>query len=553
MAGSFTPRTRSPDSASPRLGAALHHLPAAPFSAHAPEVARVHDRLRRQAAEHKRLEAALEASREELRQLADGIAEASWLWETDARHAPYTRALQERSWSGSSTPPWARGRWFDLVHPEDRARVRTSFAAKMLDGRYDEEYRVACRDGTMRWIRDRGVPVRNPQGDLHHIAGITSDVTERKEAEQRLATYERVLERMAGGVLLSDGSGMVSFTNPALDDMFGYATGALVGRHIASLLDYPSAQNARVAREILGQLAARGAWEGELRTRRRDGASFLTSARLSAIELAGTARLVGIFEDVTKRKHLEEEARRHQAQLAHVLRLSTMGDMASGLAHELSQPLTAIVNYSMACVRQLRAGRGRRQELLEMMEEAAAEALRGGEIIHHLWDFVHKKEPRRETVDLHRVLRDVLRLMAAEAERYGIDMRLDAGATVPCVDVDRVQIEQVVVNLVRNGIESICHAESALRCLCVTTSVTAASIEVAVCDTGSGLAPEMADEVFAPFVSTKPNGLGMGLSISRSIIEAHGGRLWLTSSPEGGVCARFTLPHVVDGGGTDDD
>jgi PAS domain S-box-containing protein len=553
MPGSFTTRTRPSESASPRLGPAIHHLPAAPFSAHAPEVARVHDRLRRQAAEHKRLETALEASQERLRQLADGIAETSWLWETDARHAPYTRALQERSWSGSTAPPWARGRWLDLVHPEDRARVRTSFAAKVLDGRYDEEYRVACRDGTLRWIRDRGVPVRNQDGDLHHIAGIASDVTERKEGEQRLATYERILECMGGGVHLSDATGIIAFTNPALDRMFGYDGGALVGRHIASLLDYPPAQNARVAREILGQLAACGTWEGELRTRRRDGTPFLTSARLSAIELAGTARLVGIYEDVTERKRLEEEARRHQAQLAHVLRLSTMGDMASGLAHELSQPLTAIVNYSMACVRQLRAGRGRRHELLEMMEEAAAEALRGGEIIHHLWDFVHKKEPRRETVDLHRVLRDVLRLMAAEAERYGIAMRLDPGAALPAVDVDRVQIEQVVVNLVRNAIESICHAESAIRELHVTTSVTAASVEVAVCDTGSGIAPDMADEVFAPFVSTKPNGLGMGLSISRSIVEAHGGRLWLTPGPQGGVCARFTLPHVVDGGGPDDD
>jgi PAS domain S-box-containing protein len=551
MPGSPTPRTH-PREIAPTRGGAIHHLPAAPFAASTAEVARADDRLRRQAAEHKRLESALAASQERLRQLADSVAETSWLWETDAKHAPYTRALQERVWSGSSAPPWVRGRWLDLVHPEDRARVRTSFAAKVLDGRYDEEYRVTCRDGSVRWIRDRGIPVWNPRGDLHRITGVASDITEQKRAEQRLVTYGRVLERMAGGVHLADASGIVSFTNPGLDRMFGYEKDALLGRHLATLLDYPPAQTARIARQILGQLVAKGSWEGELRCRRCDGSSFLTAGRFSAIELAGATCVVAIYEDITERKSLEEQARRHQADLAHVLRLSTMGEMASGLAHELSQPLTAIVNYAKACVRQLRAGRGRRRELLEMMEEAAAEALRGGEIIHHLWDFVHKKEPRRETVDLHRVLRDVLRLMAGEAERHGIAMRLEPGATLPGVDVDRVQIEQVVVNLLRNGVEAICHGECAIRELRVTTSVTAASVEVAVCDTGTGLLPEMADEVFAPFVSTKPNGLGMGLSISRSIVEAHGGRLWLTPNPEGGVCARFTLPHIVDGGGPDD-
>jgi len=212
-------------------------------------------------------------------------------------------------------------------------------------------------------------------------------------------------------------------------------------------------------------------------------------------------------------------------------------------------PLAAIANYVTGCVRQLRSRVGRRADLLEMMEEAAAEALRGGEIIRHLWDFVHKRTPEREPADVNQLVRDVTRLIGVEADEKGIAIHLDLSVDLPRVEVDRVQVEQVLVNLIRNGLEAMHESDPETASLTVRTTMAGPdspdSIEISVRDHGGGLPADLVDAVFAPFVTTKPNGLGMGLSISRSIAEAHGGRVWLTADSNGATTARFTLPVVA--------
>ena len=245
-------------------------------------------------------------------------------------------------------------------------------------------------------------------------------------------------------------------------------------------------------------------------------------------------------QERTLRKQLQEQ----QAELAHALRLSTMGEFASSLAHELSQPFAAVVNYASGCVRQLRDQAAPKGELLEMMEEAVAEARRGGEIIRHLRDFVRKCTPERAAVDLNRVVRDVTHLVGVEADRFGIAIHLELSHDLPPVEVDRVQIEQVLLNLMRNGLEAMREKDEESAALTVRTGMAGREdeIEISVTDCGTGLPAELSESVFTSFVTTKPNGLGMGLSISRSIAEAHGGRLWLTSAGSAGTTARFTLP-----------
>ncbi len=244
-----------------------------------------------------------------------------------------------------------------------------------------------------------------------------------------------------------------------------------------------------------------------------------------------------------ERKWVEEQTRQRQAELAHVARLSTLGEMASGIAHELNQPLTAIASYASGCVRRLECGQDDRQALAEVLARIAAQAERAGEMILRLREFVRKGESRRSLVDVNPLIRDVVGLLGAEAKRTDVGIQLELADDLPRVWADGIQIEQVIVNLIRNGLEAISSTGNGMRRLTVQTAAYGAErVEVTVRDTGKGLSPDAIEHLFTPFYSTKLEGIGMGLSISHSIIEAHEGRLWAVSNPDGGATFQFTLP-----------
>jgi C4-dicarboxylate-specific signal transduction histidine kinase len=250
--------------------------------------------------------------------------------------------------------------------------------------------------------------------------------------------------------------------------------------------------------------------------------------------------MAGSLTDVTPRRHAEEEARRRQAEVAHAQRLSTLGEMAAGLAHELNQPLAAIVSYARGCVRRLRGGDARHEDLVHPIEEVAKQALRAGAVLQRYRAFVRSGTLRREPVRINQLARDAADFVAPSAAEQGISVRLKLAANLPEVIVDGVQIEQVLLNLIRNAIEAM-HG-CATRELSIHTRVVGEGVEVAVEDVGTGISAEVGDRIFETFFTTKSEGLGMGLSISRSIIEAHGGRLWSTANPGGGTVFRFTVP-----------
>jgi signal transduction histidine kinase len=239
---------------------------------------------------------------------------------------------------------------------------------------------------------------------------------------------------------------------------------------------------------------------------------------------------------------MENQARQHQAEVAHAARLSTLGGMAAGLAHELNQPLSAVVSYARGCARRLEAGDIPKAALLEVLEEMSAQAMRAGEVLRRIREFL-RGESRREEVDVNDVVRRALRFAEGEARNAGVRIDL-ALATDPLrIEIDPIQIEQVLLNLVQNGFEVMTANNGTERVLAIETRRLAAdTVEVIVRDSGAGLAPDVAERLFEPFFSTKPDGLGLGLSISRTIVEAHGGRLW--ASPNGGArgtAFRFTL------------
>jgi PAS domain S-box-containing protein len=284
--------------------------------------------------------------------------------------------------------------------------------------------------------------------------------------------------------------------------------------------------------------------EIEFRKLRKDGAICWVHERISLITRKNGARELRIAcRDVTDQKRVEEESRERQAQLAHLARVNTMGEMASGLAHELNQPLTAISTYASACLRMLQPGSKNPEKLAYGLEQTAIQARRAGEIIRRLREFIRKDTYQRTIVDVNALVTEVIGLTEPETRGKGVRLELDLNNHLPPVQGTAIQIEQVILNLVRNGIDSINLAGNEEGTIVVGTSIdNQGSVLVSVKDNGQGLDKKHAKQIFEPFHTTKSDGMGMGLSISRSIIEAHEGRLWFDANDGAGTTFYFTIP-----------
>ncbi|MCW5889653.1 MAG: hypothetical protein KIT14_03795 [bacterium] len=240
----------------------------------------------------------------------------------------------------------------------------------------------------------------------------------------------------------------------------------------------------------------------------------------------------------------EVRARQHQAELAQAARLSTLGGMAAGLAHEINQPLAAIVSYARGCARRIQVGDARDAALLEVVDEISTQALRAGEVLRRIREFVRHTQMPRLRVDLNALVREALHFAAVEANELGIALELDLADEPLDVEADGIQIEQVMLNLVRNGFEAMAQTAGERRLRIQTRETDDGAAEFAVHDTGEGVAAAIAGRLFDPFFTTRRDGLGLGLAISRTIVEAHGGRLWTTPNDPRGSTFRFTLPAV---------
>lgn len=253
--------------------------------------------------------------------------------------------------------------------------------------------------------------------------------------------------------------------------------------------------------------------------------------------------LLGITRDITAQRFAEERARQQQAELARVARLSTMGEMATGLAHELNQPLSAIANFTRGCIRRMRAGEVEAGELIETLEEVCEQAERAGEVMRHIRDFVRKSEPHMAEVDVNELVRSVIRFTDPEIRQQGVVVHLDLAPELPRASADGIMIEQVICNLVRNAAEAMVEAGSIHRTITITTGAGPdGGVRVEIADTGPGILADNIDHVFDQFFTTKADGVGMGLAISRSIVESHGGALDVASPAAGGAVFGFHLP-----------
>jgi two-component system sensor kinase FixL len=332
--------------------------------------------------------------------------------------------------------------------------------------------------------------------------------------------------------------------------MFGWEPRDVVGRNVSVLMPEPyhSAHDGYLDHYLTTGIPRIIGIGRQVTAVRRDGTVFPVELSVGEIASFGEGRrFVGLIRDVSAKVRAEEEARVHRERLAHVTRLSTLGEMAAGIAHEVNQPLTAISVYAQALVRKMRRDGECPRERLETVEKIAEQALRAGEVLGRLRGFARKGDAKIRPCDVGSLVTDVLRLAEVDVRHHRAAVQVEIAPDLPPVRADEIQVQQVVLNLVRNALESMDGQPVESRKLLVRASRPATDrVEIRVVDRGAGVAKEAEEQMFHPFFSTKSDNLGMGLSISHSIVTAHGGSLTFTRNPEGGSTFAFTLP-VADG------
>jgi len=432
----------------------------------------------------------------------------------------------------------------NLVHPDDLPVLFQRFPeiryALRHDNQLDFECRVKHKNGDWRWVLCRQVVFsRRADGAPEQLIGTVEDITDRKRGEAALARFAFAVESTHDVIGISGNDGRLEYVNPAFEALTGYTIEELNAAGTWSI--WGSGDATRMA--IAETLQANNPWNGEVDLRTKDGRMVPMLLRVTTLNDASGRRIgaVGVATDMTERRRAEEQLRQHRAELAHALRVSTIGEMAAGIAHELNQPLCAIASYASGCARRVRAGSGDIQELLEAVQLISDEALRGGEIIRRLKEFAVKREPRRDRVDVGSLLEEVVRLVQSEVRDSSVKLALDVPGELPELWADKIQVEQVLVNLVKNALDAMLDMPAEARELAIRVSNPDHTIAIEIRDRGPGM-PEHAARVFEPFFTTKHEGLGLGLSISRSIVEGHGGSLWASNNDEGGATFHVILP-----------
>ncbi|RRN66250.1 PAS domain S-box protein [Caulobacter sp. 602-1] len=354
-----------------------------------------------------------------------------------------------------------------------------------------------------------------------------------------------ILDTVPDGVVVIDRDGLMTSFSPAAERMFGWTASEVLGKNVSLLMPEPHAaahddyiqryhrtgdkRIIGVGRVVVGQ--------------RKDGSTF--PMELAVGETKGPMpSYTGFIRDLTQSQETETRLQELQNELVHVSRLTAMGEMASTLAHELNQPLSAIANLLTGSRRLIDRGREADQaKVRDAIDRAAAQALRAGEVIHRMRDFVRRGASERADESLSKLIEEASALALIGERDRQVDVRLSLDPAADAVYADRVQVQQVLLNLIRNGIDAMQESGARRKALTITSAVTDQGwSQVSVADTGPGIAPEVLERLFQPFMTTKPQGMGVGLSISRSIIEAHGGRIWAEANPGGGALFRFTLP-----------
>jgi two-component system sensor kinase FixL len=367
-----------------------------------------------------------------------------------------------------------------------------------------------------------------------------------KDLARREAHLRSILETVPDAMIVIDGAGLIIDFSPAAERLFGWTVEEVAEKNVSMLMPSPY-------REGHDGYLERYHRTGERRIigigrvvvgERKDGSTFPMELAVGEVRGVEGGFFTGFVRDLTERQQTETRLQELQTELVHVSRLTALGEMASSLAHELNQPLSAIANYLKGSKMLLARDDVPVERVADAVDRAANEALRAGEIIRRLRDFVARGESERRVESLPKLVEEASALALVGAKEHGIRVRFEFDAEVDLVLADKVQIQQVVVNLIRNAVDSM--AQAPRRELVVAIRAIDEDMAlVSIADTGPGISPDVADRLFQPFITTKRTGMGVGLSISRTIVESHGGRIWVEANEGGGAVFRFTVGRVA--------
>jgi PAS domain S-box-containing protein len=500
-----------------------------------------------------RAERAVRESEERFRRMADGAPIMVWLSDPAGR-----RTYVNARWldlAGRRLEDERGDGWTLRLHPDDReAGLKAMAEALALREPFTVEYRLRAADGQYRWVLDHGLPRRDEGGAFAGYVGSAIDVTELKTAQQALAESHAlrsaVFGSLYGRVVAIDRDGVILAVNHSWSrfaEERGATGGSLsVGDNYLDACRRAAAHGEPEAGRILEAILAvlRGHAE---HTSLEYAHPLPTEVRWYEMTVEPFRRpeggaVVG-HVDITRRHQAEDEARRQREELAHVLRVATLGELATSLAHEINQPLAAILSNAQAGRRVLEAGPPASAELREVLADITDDARRAAQVIRRLHALSRKEVAERRPIDVNALVTDVVRLLRADLQRRHIAIRLARAEGLPALRGDPVLLQQVVLNALINAGEAIDAAAGGPRRITIETGEPEPGwLEIAVSDTGGGVPAGDRERIFEPFTSSKPRGLGMGLAIGRSIVHAHGGRIWATDNADGGLTLRVALP-----------
>jgi len=539
-------------------------------------------------------ETTLRESESRFRSLADAMPQIVYTARPDGQVDYFNRRWYE--FTDTKPGPITDQTWLAVVHPADRSELAAAWRGCIANGRpYEHEARFwSARHAGYRWHLDRAIAVHDDNGTITRWYGTSTDIDDHKRAEQSLRRSEselRILseyleqrvaqrtaqlttanatlreeidvrlrieaalraseERFAKAFRASlDAIAIVQYPsmriveiNDRWEMLFGYRRSEAIGSTVDDLSIYASRAESD---DVTGCIAAQGyVREFELDLRRKNGVTLRAVLAAETVTVDGQPCLIMMVRDITERRRAERELEVQRHELAHLGRVALLGELSGAVAHELNQPLAAILTNARVAQRMMATGAPDQVMLREILEDMVADSLRAGSVIHRVRGLIRKDDAIRQLVNPSDIVADVLELAHSDLIRRGVTVATDLPTSVVVVSADRVQLQQVLLNLIVNACDAMTDNAPRDRSLTISVVEEGATVRISVADRGPGVAAGLIDAVFEPFVTSKPQGLGLGLAICRSIIGAHGGRIWAANNPSHGATFSFVLPVPI--------